>query len=69
MDGVLEALIAAACVAGAYSQGMRERPDLVGGWTKKYDQWHQRTAALAAQVARAGEVDDPPAIHVRGRGE
>lgn len=53
MDGLIEALIAAACLADAYRKAAAEQPQLADGWLKKADQWSARTAALASRVAEA----------------
>lgn len=57
MNELIEALIAAACVAGAYSAGLRDDPRLAGGWERKYAQWHDRTTRLADRVAGAALGD------------
>lgn len=49
-DSLIERLIGAAFLAGAYEAVMRREPALRAGFTKLAEKWRERTAILARQV-------------------
>lgn len=69
MDGLVEALIAAACVAGAERTWARHCPNSeVGATLRRAGDWSLRVEILASRVAAAPVQVDKPELPFLTRG-